>query len=44
MKEAELNKFMRHAGVTTTRRYYQNRNEIMQGAARKVYIPDVAKR
>ena len=44
MTEAELNKFMRHTSVETTRAYYQNRDEIMRGAAEKVYVPGVARR
>ena len=44
MTETELNKFMRHTSVETTRAYYQNRDEIMRGAAEKVYVPGVARR
>ena len=44
MTEAELNKFMRHTSVETTRAYYQNRDEIMRGATEKVYVPGVARR
>jgi hypothetical protein len=38
-----LNAFMRHSSVEVTRKYYQNREGVLDGALEGMYVPEVAK-
>jgi integrase len=43
LPEKVLNAFMRHSSVETTRRYYQNKQRILDGHVESMYVPNVAK-
>lgn len=43
LPERVLNAFMRHSSATTTRKYYQHQERMLDGVLGEMFVPDVTK-